>query len=293
MDCRQALISSKQDMQGAIDWLKEKGKLTASKLANRQAAEGVISFAVGNGKGVLVELNSETDFVSRLESFRGVSHKIAMASLKSPIPKNKIDSISVDDINKLKVEVEGDEGKPAENLPISDALTRLISKVKENMKVRRVLGIMLEENKGVVGGYVHGEGDKRVGRFGALVALETNKPSPDLVTLANQLAMHIVGYNPLYITKDQVPEAVIQQKLEVQKKGQGLSHVIEDLVLLEQPFFAGSDSETVAQHLANESQRLGADIKIHSYVRIGVGDGVEKIEVDFVQQVMDLINAKK
>jgi elongation factor Ts len=294
-DCKNALVASNGDMAEATTWLRNKGKLTAAKLSNRVAAEGVVSFSVKGNKGVILEVNSETDFVSRGDYFRNLAQRIATSSLNSDkIPKEKLAALPVDEVNKLTIEVDADEpGNPATQASVAEAMTLIIGKVKENIKLRRIQGISV--SKGAVGGYLHSsEGDKRGGRMGALVALESNTDKIDeLSAIATQIATHVVGLKPEFISKEEVPKELIEGRISTAKTKVDARHVIEDIVMLEQKFLL-NDSETVAEHLQKEAKRLGTDsIKVHSFVRFVVGEGIEKKEDDFAQQVMDQLGVKK
>jgi len=294
-DCKKALEVNQSDIASATAWLREKGKLTATKLSNRVAGEGVIALATNGGNGVMIEVNSETDFVARATSFRSLAHKIVehTVSAVSIIPRDGIQPIEIDTLKKLHVEVESDEqGLPPIRVPVEEAITRTITKTKENVKLRRAYGISVE--KGIVGGYVHGgEGDTKTGRIGALVTLIPSHDSADrnaLATLATQIAMHIVGLNPKCVDND---SPALTQALEIARAAPNAranitaADIAEDVVLLEQKFFAGN-GETVREALAHAGTP-GQPVRVHSFLRLAVGEGIEKVQSDFADEVMGMV----
>eukprot|EP00026_Physarum_polycephalum_P011740 Phypoly_transcript_11982.p1 GENE.Phypoly_transcript_11982~~Phypoly_transcript_11982.p1 ORF type:complete len:353 (+),score=79.36 Phypoly_transcript_11982:69-1127(+) len=295
-DCKKALELNQSDIASATAWLREKGKLTATKLSNRVAGEGVIALATNGGNGVIVEVNSETDFVARASSFRSLAHKIVdhTVSAVSIIPKDGIQPIEIETLKKLHVEVESDEkGLPPIRVPVEEAITRTVTKTKENVKLRRAYGISVE--KGIVGGYIHGgEGDSKAGRIGALVTLlpssHDNADRNTLTTLATQIAMHIVGLNPKCVDND---SPALTQALEAARAAPNArtnitaADIAEDVVLLEQKFFAGN-GETVREALARAGTP-GAPVRVHSFLRLAVGEGIEKVQSDFADEVMGMM----
>jgi len=294
-DCKKALELNQSDIAMAMSWLREKGKLTATKLSNRVAGEGVIALACKGGTGVMIEVNSETDFVARATSFRNLAHSIVdnAVSAVSIIPKDGIQPIDMDALKKLHIEAENDvQGLSPIRITVEEAVTRTVIKTKENLKVRKAFGITVE--KGIVGGYIHGgEGDKKAGRLGAMVTLlppHDNADHASLSNLASQIAMHIVGLNPKCVDTDSPALAQALAAAQAAPNARAnitTADIAEDVVLLEQKFFGGS-GETVREVLARAGNP-GAPVRVHSFLRLAVGEGIEKVETDFAEEVKGMV----
>ena len=176
MDCKQALSENNGDMEAAIDWLRKKGLSKAAKKAGRIAAEGLIGAVTAGTKGVVVEVNSETNFVARNEQFQGLVKMIAQVALKVGADVEKIKAAKVGDIT------------------VERAITDAIATIGENMTLRRAA--MLEVGKGVVASYVHNAVIEGAGKMGVIVALESDGKADELAALGRQLAMHVAAANP-------------------------------------------------------------------------------------------------
>src|SRR5215475_13162212 len=176
MDCKQALNETSGDMEAAVDWLRKKGLSKAAKKAGRVAAEGLIGAVTAGPKGVLVEVNSETDFVARNEQFQGLVKMIAQVALDVGA-----------DIDKIKAAKVG-------SVTVETAIADAIATIGENMTLRRAA--VLEVGQGVVSSYVHGAVIDGAGKMGVLVALESSGKSDELAALGRQLAMHVAAANP-------------------------------------------------------------------------------------------------
>src|SRR6478752_4851070 len=176
MDCKQALTESNGDMDAAVDWLRKKGLSKAAKKAGRVAAEGLIGLAFSAGKGVVVEVNSETDFVARNEQFQGLVKMIAQVALTAG------DDVAA--INAAKVG----------SITVERAIADAIATIGENMTLRRAKALSV--GKGVVGAYVHNSVIDGLGKIGVLVALESGGKTDELNALGRQLAMHVAAANP-------------------------------------------------------------------------------------------------
>jgi elongation factor Ts len=280
MDCKAALTETNGDMQGAQDWLRKKGLSKAAKKAGRVAAEGLIGAVTSGGKGVLVEVNSETDFVARNEQFQGLVKMIAQVALH-----NKAD---VDAIKAAKV---GD-------VTVEAAINDAIATIGENMSLRRATS--LEVGKGVVSSYVHGAVIEGAGKMGVLVALESSGKTDELAQLGRQLAMHVAATNPLALDSTGLdPETVKREKdvLADKYRQQGKpENVIEKIVesglktyykevcLLDQAFIHDT-GKSVAQAVKEAEGRVGGPVKIAGFVRYALGEGIEKQESDFAAEV--------
>jgi len=281
MDCKKALVESGGDTEAAIDWLRKKGLSKAAKKADRVAAEGLIGIAVKGTKGVVVEVNSETDFVARNEQFQGLVKMIAQVALHN--------GADVETIKAAKV------GSVTVETAISDA----IATIGENMSLRRATS--LEVAKGVVSSYVHGAVIDGAGKMGVLVALESAGKTDELSQLGRQLAMHVAATNPQALDpagldpetvkreKDVLadkyrqqgkPENVIEKIVE-----SGLKTYYKEVCLLEQAFIHDEKGKSVAQAVKEAEGRIGAPVKITGFVRYALGEGIEKQESDFAAEV--------
>ncbi|MEP3654905.1 MAG: translation elongation factor Ts [Litorimonas sp.] len=279
MDCKKALSESGGDMEAAIDWLRTKGIAKADKKAGRVAAEGLVAVATDGTTGVLVEVNSETDFVSRNEGFQTAVAKIASTAL------------TVDNTEALRdAEIDGKT--------VTTFLTDLVAKIGENMSLRRME--KLSVSSGVVEGYIHNAAAPGMGRIGVLVALESTGDTAKLNELAKKIAMHIAATSPLALTtsdldqdvvakerkalKDEAiesgkPEAIVDKMVEGR-----MVKFFKESVLMTQMFVMDPD-HNVEAIIANEAKALGADIKMTGYIRMEVGDGIEKKEENFAAEV--------
>ncbi len=186
LDCRKALTENNGDMEAAIDWLRKKGLSSAAKKSGRIAAEGLVAIASAPGKGAVIELNSETDFVSRNEKFQELTSKIAKLALDLG-----------DDVAKLKEAVSAD-------------LTQAIATIGENMNLRR--SATLSVSNGVVATYIHSATAAGMGKIGVLVALESDGNAEKLSEFGKMLAMHIAAANPTYLSKSEVSEKEIKRE---------------------------------------------------------------------------------
>ena len=279
MDCKKALNESNGDMEAAIDWLRTKGIAKADKKAGRVAAEGLVAVATQGTTGVLVEVNSETDFVSRNEGFQTAVAQIASTAL------------SVDNTEALRdAQIDGKT--------VTTFLTDLVAKIGENMSLRRME--KLSVSSGVVEGYIHNSAAPGMGRIGVLVALESPGDTDKLNALAKKIAMHIAATSPLALTTDDLdqdlvakerkalkdeaiesgkPEAIVDKMVEGR-----MVKFFKESVLMTQMFVMDPD-HSVETIIANEAKALGADIKMTGYVRMEVGDGIEKKEENFAAEV--------
>ncbi|WP_439925697.1 translation elongation factor Ts [Nitrobacter sp. JJSN] len=280
MDCKQALAENNGDMQAAIDWLRKKGLSKAAKKAGRVAAEGLIGTVTSGNKGVVVEVNSETDFVARNEQFQGLVKMVAQVALSV--------GANVEVIKAAKV------GSATVETAISDA----IATIGENMTLRRAA--LLEVSKGLVASYVHNAVIDGAGKMGVIVALESAGNSDELAALGRQIAMHVASSNPLAIDASGVDPAVVKREKDIladkfRQQGKpeamiekitesGLKTFFKEQTLLEQPFIF-DDKKSVGQALKEAEGKVGAPVKITGFVRYGLGEGIEKTESDFAAEV--------
>ena len=279
MDCKKALNETGGDMEAAIDWLRTKGIAKADKKAGRVAAEGLVAVATEGTTGVLVEVNSETDFVSRNEGFQSAVAKIASTAL------------TVDNTDALRdAHIDGKT--------VTTFLTDLVAKIGENMSLRRME--KLSVSSGVVEGYIHNAAAPGMGRIGVLVALESTGDTAKLNALAKKIAMHIAATSPLALTTADLDQGIVEKERKalkdeaiesgkpeaiVDKMVEGrMVKFFKESVLMTQMFVMDPD-HNVEAIIANEAKALGADIKMTGYIRMEVGDGIEKKEENFAAEV--------
>jgi len=280
MDCKAALTETKGEMTAAQDWLRKKGLSKAAKKAGRVAAEGLIGVLVQGTKGVVVEVNSETDFVARNDLFQGLVKMIADVAL----------SVGTD-IEKIKAAKAG-------SITIADAISDTIAKIGENMTLRRAASLAV--GQGSIGAYVHNSVVDGLGKIGVLVALESTGKADELASLGRMLAMHVAASNPQAVEASGLDPALVKREKDVladKFKQQGKpANVIEKIVesglktyykevcLLEQ-LYVHDDKKTVAQALKEAEGKVGGPIKITGFVRYALGEGIEKQESDFAAEV--------
>jgi elongation factor Ts len=282
MDCKAALADTGGDVEAAVDWLRKKGISKAAKKAGRVAAEGLIGVAVSGGKGALVEVNSETDFVARNETFKSFVKEAAELALKTG-----------GDIGRLAA------AKTAAGGTVQDRATDLIAKIGENISVRRAA--VLEVEPGVIASYVHNATAPELGRIGVLVALRASGDTAKIAALGKHLAMHIAFAAPQALTPDQLPPEIVARERNIQgelarqsgkpenvveKMIEGrMRKFYEEAVLLSQIFAIDNETQ-IAKVVERASGELGAPVEITGFVRFAVGEGVEKPDGgDFADEV--------
>jgi elongation factor Ts len=280
MDCKAALTETAGDMQAAQDWLRKKGLSKAAKKAGRLAAEGLIAALTKGTKGVVVEVNSETDFVARNEHFQGLVKMIAQVALEVGA-----------DIEKIRVAKVG-------GVTVEAAIADAIATIGENMTLRRAA--MLEVGKGVVSSYVHNAVVEGAGKMGVIVALESSGKTDELSQLGRQLAMHVAAANPLALDSAGLDPDLIRREKDVladkyRQQGKpenviekivesGLKTYYKEVCLLEQAFIHDT-GKSVAQALKEAEGKIGAPVKITGFVRYALGEGIERQETDFAAEV--------
>ena len=280
MDCKNALTETDGDIEAAIDWLRKKGIAKADKKSGRTAAEGLVGVATNGQKSVVVEVNSETDFVARNDDFQALVSGIAAAALATD---GSVEAILASDIAGKKIEL---------------AITEAISTIGENMSLRRAS--VMEVSSGVVSTYVHNSTAAGLGKIGVLVALESSGDATALDAIGRQVAMHVAATNPLAATKEEIDPAVVARETAifsesarqsgkpeniVEKMVVGrLRKFYEEVVLLSQTFVIDGEN-TVEQALKNAEKEVGAEITLKGFVRFQLGDGIEKKQEDFAAEV--------
>jgi len=284
MDCKAALSETGGNLEKAVDWLRKKGLSKAAKKAGRVAAEGLVGVALTATKGILVEVNSETDFVARNDLFQGLVKMIADAALTAGA-----------DVDKVLAAKAG-------AITIADAIADTIAKVGENMTLRRAAELAV--GQGAVASYVHNAAADGLGRIGVIVTLQSSGKADELKAIGRQVAMHVASANPQAIDPSGLEPAAVERERGVladKAKAQGKpANVVEKIVesglktfykevcLLDQPFIF-DDKKSVAQALNEAEAKVGAPIKIAGFKRFALGEGIERPSGDFGGEVAALV----
>ena len=271
MDCKAALSETGGNLEAAVDWLRKKGLSKAAKKAGRVAAEGLVGVAVRATKGILVEVNSETDFVARNDLFQGLVKMVADVALDA--------GANVDKVRAAK----------AGSITIDEAIADTIAKVGENMSLRRAAELSV--GKGAISSYVHNAVSDGLGRIGVLVALESTGKSDELKAFGRMVAMHVASANPQAIDPSGLDaatvereKAVLSEKAKAQGKPanvidkiveSGLKTFYKEVCLLDQGFIF-DDKKSVAQAVKEAEAKAGAPIKVVGFVRFALGEGIER-----------------
>lgn len=284
MDCKRALQENDGNVEAAIDWLRTKGLSKAAKKADRVAAEGLVAIAVRNeGAGMTaaaIELNAETDFVARNELFQNAARKAAQAALDA----DGVEAIAA--------------AKTTDGETVGDVITNLIATIGENMLLRRSARFSVAE--GAIASYVHNAIAPDLGRIGVLVALEGAGDQAKLQELGRKIAMHVAATNPLSLSVDDLDPAAVDKERAifteqalasgkpagvVEKMVEGrIRKFYEEVILLKQAFVMNPD-QTIEQLVEQTGKELGSSLKVKGFVRLALGEGVEKKSEDFASEV--------
>ena len=282
MDCKKALTENNGDIEAAIDWLRAKGIAKADKKSGRTAAEGLIGIAGAGTSAVVVEVNSETDFVARNDAFQELVRGVASVALSTD---GTIDAIAA-------------ANYPATGKSVSDTIKDAIGHIGENMTLRRAA--LLSVDDGVVATYVHNAVSDGLGKLGVLVALKSTGNKDVLTAIGRQVAMHIAATNPLAIRAEEVDATVAERERNVfieQSRASGKPDAIiekmvdgrmrkffEEVALLSQAFVVNPDL-TVGAAIKEAEKEAGAPIEVTGMARLLLGEGIEKEESDFAAEV--------
>ncbi|PWL87483.1 MAG: elongation factor Ts [Escherichia coli] len=290
MECKKALTEADGDMDKAIDFLREKGLAAAAKKASRIAAEGVVLsyYDKDAKKGVVVEVNSETDFVAKNEKFMDFVKGVAKTIVA-------LDPADVEALMACKYD--------STDKTVTEVLNELILSIGENMKVRR-----FETMTGVAATYIHAGGS--VGVMVGFDADEAMLDNADFEEMGKDVAMQIAAMNPLYLDEASVPADVIEhekgilaiQLKEDPKMANKPQQVIEKIAagkmskyfkencLVEQEFVKATDHESVGKYVAGVAAKIGTEIKLNGFIRFAKGEGLEKREENFAEEIAKQIN---
>ena len=281
MDCKKALTENGGHMEASVVWLRSQGLAAAAKKAGRAASEGLVGIASNGTKGAIVELNVETDFVARNESFQDFVESLVQIALAGD-----------GDVEALKAA----DHPAGEN--VTEQLNQLISTIGENMDLRR--SAVLEVENGVVSTYVHNAMKPGLGKIGVLVALESTADAAAVGALGKQIAMHVAAASPLALTRDDVDSGDLERERNIlieqardsgkpeefiEKMVEGrLRKYYEEICLLEQTYVIDTDNN-VEKAVEAVAKEIGAPVSIKGFVRFALGEGVEKEEEDFAAEV--------
>ena len=271
MDCKAALEATAGDEEAAVNWLRKKGIAKAAKKADRIAADGLIGVVRDGTKGVLVEVNSETDFVARNDLFQGLVKMIGQVALK------------------VGADLEAIKAAKAGSITVTEAIADTVAKVGENMTLRRATGLSV--GNGVVASYVHNSVADGLGKIGMLVALESQGNADELAELGRKVAMHVAAASPLAVDPAGLDPAVVAReqdvladKFRVQGKPEamigkivesGLKTFYKEVCLLDQSYIH-DPAKSVAQAVKDSEGKAGAPIKVVGFARFALGEGIEK-----------------
>lgn len=281
MDCKKALIETNGNLEEAVDWLRTKGLAAAAKKAGRVAAEGLVGVATAGTAGAIVEINAETDFVARNETFQTFVNNASKAALTQPY--------TVDTLKAAPV---------GEYASLEEGLTHLIAVIGENMNLRRVTRLSVEN--GVVASYMHSATAPNLGKIGVLVAIESTGNAEKLNDLGKKIAMHIAASAPIALEIADVDACVLEREKNIlieqaresgrpeeiiQKMVEGrVSKFYEEIVLLEQAFVMDGKTK-ISQFVEATAKEMNTPIKITGFVRYALGEGIEKEQSDFAAEV--------
>ncbi|MEZ5811472.1 MAG: translation elongation factor Ts [Rhizobiaceae bacterium] len=282
MDCKAALTETGGDIEAAVDWLRAKGIAKADKKAGRTAAEGLIGVASDADSAVVVEVNSETDFVARNDAFQEIVRNVAAVALGTD----------------GSTEAVAAAGYPGAGKSVTDAIKDAVGTIGENMSFRR--SAKLSVGKGTVATYVHNAVSDGLGKIGVLVAIETEGDAAAAGAIARQVAMHVAATSPLALTEAEVDPAAVEREKAIfieQARESGkpdniiekmvdgrMRKFFEEVVLLKQAFVINPDL-TVEKAVKEAEKDIGAPATITGFVRFALGEGIDRGESDFAAEV--------
>lgn len=287
LDCKKALDETQGDMEKAVAYLREKGVVKAAKKANRAAAEGLVRMCLTADCAALAEVNCETDFVARNDRFQKLASDVAELVASSDLASN-----SVVDAETIGQWTFGSSGNS-----VAGTIQQIVAEIGENILARRA--VKLSEGN-VFGGYIHSNGS-----IGVVVSLATSAATDtDLTGLAKDIAMHIAAAAPISLSRDEVPAATVNAEKDIfmsQLLTEGktaamaekivvgkLNKYFAEQCLLEQGFVKDPDI-TITQLLTNKGKEAGCTINITGFSRFKVGEGVEKNQTNFAEEVASMV----
>ena len=288
MDCKNALVETNGNIEESIDWLRKKGISGAEKKSARVAADGVIAVSINTDAAALVEINSETDFVSRNPDFQKFAKNISEIAL--------LHGQTIEELKKAKY-LESDKS-------VEEALTDLIGLIGENIVLRRS-SLLKNTNNNIFSSYIHGQVNEGLGKIGVILSLETNITSDKIEDLGKQIAMHIAASKPMAISSDDVDPEVIERERSIlveQAKDSGkpdniiekmvdgrISKFFSEITLLDQTWVIDGESK-VSKIIKDLEKDLSCNILIKDFKYFVLGEGIEVDKKDFATEVAEQIN---
>ena len=288
MDCKKALTECSGDINSAIDWLRKKGLASASKKSGRISAEGLIGVFTDENKGAIIEVNSETDFVARNPEFQEFVYNLSKVS------------ISLNgDVKLLEKNL-----YPNSDKNIDEVLKEKIAKIGENLIIRR--SNYLEVNKGIIASYIHNPQTKDLGKIGVLIAIESSASSDKLLNFGKKIAMHVAAASPASVNIDDLSKDLVDRERKVlvdqaiasgkpeeiaKKMVEGrLRKFYSEVVLMEQIFVVDGETK-VSDIISKYSKELNEEIKIKSFIRYNIGEGIDKENKNFADEVAEQLKS--
>ena len=289
MDCKKALLETNGNFEEAVDWLRTKGLAAAAKKSGRVASEGLTAVSVNGNRAAIIEINSETDFVSRNELFQNLVREVAEIA------------VNVDDIESLKA-LKAKSGKTIEDEIIANVAT-----IGENLTLRRMQSLSV--NEGVIASYVHNAPVENMGTISVLVALESTGDKAVLLDAGKKLAMHIAAAKPQSLNKENVdpaliereknifteqsrasgkPDNIIEKRNKIDLYGGWICKFLEEIVLLDQIYVIDGKSK-ISEVIEDLSKKVNATVVLKSYVKYETGEGIEKEEINFADEVAAVV----
>lgn len=283
LDCKKALEETQGNFEAAIEWLRKKGLASAGKKADRLAAEGLVSaFLAGEKVGVVLEMNSETDFVARNDGFKKLISEVAEHLAKSAKVAGSPEELLSQNLSTR-----------AQPITVELAIKEAIATIGENLVLRRF--VRYDAAQGFVHSYIHGEG-----KIGVLIEMKSATAAPEIRQVANDIALHVAAMNPISLSGADVPAALIEKEkeilkarnLEQGKKAEMVDKIVEGQIkkyiaencLLEQAFVKNPDQK-VRDYLAEVSKKVGSPVDVVRFVRFELGEGLQKRSTDFAAEV--------
>ena len=288
MDCKNALVETNGNIEESVDWLRKKGISGAEKKSARTAADGVVTVSVSDNAAALVEINSETDFVSRNPDFQKFAKNVSSIALNS--------GSNLDELKNAKYL---DSGKT-----VKDALTDLIGLIGENIVIRRT--VLFNSSTNILSTYIHGQIDEGLGKIGVILSIESNGDAEKIKELGKKLAMHIAASKPVAISSKDVDPSIIDRERKIlieQAKDSGkpdniiekmvegrISKFFSEITLLDQTWVMDGESK-VSKVIENIEKEISCNIVIKDFKYFILGEGIEIETKDFATEVAETINS--
>jgi elongation factor Ts len=283
IDCKTALTENNGDIELSIDWLRAKGITKAAKKSDRIASEGLIGNLVSGNKATIIELNSETDFVARNEEFQNLLEGM----LDIAIDNDEIINVPYKETGRT----------------VAEEINEKIATIGENIQLRRIGHLTIDQ--GHIFSYTHNAVRDSLGKIGVLVAIKTNLGKEQISDIGKGLCMHIAASNPIALSSDLIPADIIEKEKQIaieQAKESGKPEAIiekmvdgrikkftEENALMSQVYVLDGENK-VSSLLENKAKEMKADLTISNFIRMQLGDGIEKKEDDFASEVAAVVN---